>query len=248
MPDRFFCPKPPVAGTLVIEGDEARHLARVRRVARGECVELFDGKGTCYQAEVEEIGRDVVTLRVVGSSQVDVSGQCELTLACAVPKGDRLDWLVEKATELGVTRLIPLICERSVVDPRASKLDRLRRAVVESCKQSRRDILMEIESPTSWKSLLERENLGSCWVAHPLGQASELLSAARRSRTFTLAIGPEGGLTDQEVAEALERGWNRLNLGPLILRVETAALAGSALLLNLARLADPTANQPFEEV
>ena len=116
MLDRFYCPKPPIDGLAVLEGDEARHLIRVRRVDVGEMVELFDGRGSAYRAKVSSLGRDRVELTITGLSGEGGVARLSLTLATAVPKGERFDWLVEKATELGVSRLIPLVTERSVVD------------------------------------------------------------------------------------------------------------------------------------
>jgi 16S rRNA (uracil1498-N3)-methyltransferase len=130
--DRFYCPEPPIDGRMTLEGDEARHLIRVRRVGLGEGVEVFDGRGSVYRAEVSGLGRDRVDLTIRGVGPSGRPTACRLTLATAVPKGDRFDWLVEKATELGVARLVPLVTERSVVAPRSAKLDRLRRVIVEA--------------------------------------------------------------------------------------------------------------------
>jgi 16S rRNA (uracil1498-N3)-methyltransferase len=232
--DRFFCPDTPVDGRVVLEGDEARHLTRVRRVAVGECVELFDGRGCNLRAEVVALGRDRVELIVLESKVSDRLVGDSLTLASAVPKGDRFDWLVEKATELGVARLIPLVTERSVVDPRSTKLDRLRRVVVEASKQCRRDRLMELEPPRSWASVVESSREPVKLVAHPgaPGMASMGLNLAGRSAI--LAIGPEGGFTEAEVEAARSRGWQAVGLGATVLRIETAALAGCSTLLALA--------------
>ncbi len=236
MADRFFCPDTPVDGRLVLEGDEARHLARVRRVGLGECVELFDGRGSTHQGEVAALGRDRVELIVRESKVSERLGGWSLTLASAVPKGDRLDWLVEKATELGVARLIPLVTERSVVDPRSAKLDRLRRVVVEASKQCRRDWLMELDKPTPWASVVERSQDQIRLIAHPgaPGIAASGLNLAGRSAI--LAIGPEGGFTEAEVEAARSRGWLAVGLGSTVLRIETAGLAGSATLMALAEV------------
>src|SRR5262249_14951791 len=122
MADRFYCPDPAVEGRFVLQGDEARHLGRVRRVGLGEVVELFDGRGFATRAKVAGLARDRVELIGQGEPLPDREARCRLTLASAVPKGERFDWLVEKATELGVARLVPLLTERSVVDPGAAKL------------------------------------------------------------------------------------------------------------------------------
>jgi 16S rRNA (uracil1498-N3)-methyltransferase len=232
--DRFYCPDAPVDGLATLEGDEARHLARVRRVAAGECVELFDGKGRAFRAEVATLGRDRVGLRVLGPSPSLAPPACSLTLATAVPKGDRFDWLVEKATELGVARLVPLVTARSVVDPRGSKLDRLRRAVVESAKQCRRDSLMELAPPSPWASSVRDPSTPHRFLADPSGDPISSIARPPRGSSAILAIGPEGGFAPEEVAEAIALGWRPVALAAYTLRIETAALAGSATLLALA--------------
>jgi len=232
--DRFFCPDPPIDGRLTLTGDEARHLARVRRVGVGESVVTFDGRGATWRAEVRGIGRDRIDLAVLGPAAPGRVAPCELTLATALPKGDRVDWLVEKATELGVARLVPLRTERSVVDPRAGKLDRLRRLVVEAAKQSGRARLMEIADPLPWPDLLGRDASPVRLIAHPGGAPATAWPRAGRARGVVLAVGPEGGFTDAEVDAARAAGWLPADLGATLLRIETAGLAGSAIVLALA--------------
>jgi 16S rRNA (uracil1498-N3)-methyltransferase len=233
--DRSYCPGPWVDGRAMLIGDEAKHLSRVRRVGVGERVELFDGRGRIAEAEVAEIGRDRVELAILteGPGGRELDGR--LILATAVPKGERFDWLVEKATELGVTRLVPILTERSVVDPRAGKLERLRRLIVEACKQSGRSSLMELDDPVDWDEWLRFGNVGveTRLVAHPGGGR---IPEVEGGLNVTIAIGPEGGFTDTEIAGAEQAGYQRIGLGPTILRVETAALAACAgLLANLDR-------------
>ena len=236
--DRFYCPKPLVDGFATLEGDEARHLIRVRRVAVGESVELFDGRGVAYRAEVRSLGRDRVELEISGPTGSNRVASCSLTLATAVPKGDRFDWLVEKATELGVARLIPLVTERSVVDPRSSKIDRLRRVIVEASKQCRRDRLMELEAPTAWDSLVRSAREPTRLVAHPGGRGIASAGLRPGVESAILAIGPEGGFTVGEVDRAVGAGWTAVGLGSTILRIETAALAGCSTLLALVEAAE----------
>ncbi len=233
MADRCFCPDPPVEGRLVLEGDEARHLTRVRRVAVGEVVEVFDGKGFAARARVENAGKNRVDLTLFGEPIADRVAPCRLTLATAVPKGERFDWLVEKATELGVARLVPLITERSVVDPRDAKLDRLRRVIIEAAKQSGRNRLMELDFPTPWSSLARAPADETRLLAHPGGVPASAWHRIQHGSPVMLAIGPEGGFTEPEVALAVERGWQSVGLGATLLRIETAGLAGSAAIFAL---------------
>jgi 16S rRNA (uracil1498-N3)-methyltransferase len=228
--DRFYCPGPWVGSRATLVGDEAKHLARVRRVGVGDRVELFDGRGRIAEAEVAEIGRDRVELALLteGPGGRDLDGS--LILATAVPKGERFDWLIEKATELGVTRLVPILTERSVVDPRSSKLDRLRKLIIEACKQSGRSRLMELSEPVGWEEWLRFGKVGveTRLVAHPGGGR---IPEVKAGYNVTIAIGPEGGFTDAEITGAEQAGYQRIGLGPTILRVETAALAACAGLL-----------------
>ncbi len=234
MADRFHAPDPPVGDVLTLGGDEAHHLARVRRVGLGEFVVVFDGRGSTWNAEVLETSRDQVRLRIVETLPPSSPPACELTLATAMPKGDRADWLVEKATELGVARLQPLNTARSIVDPRSAKLEKLRRRVVEASKQCGRDWLMEIVEPIRWAELLAATSTPLRLVAHPGGLPALRWPRCDRDRAVTLAIGPEGGFTDEEVAQAQAAGWRVVGMGTTLLRVETAGLAVSALVLALA--------------
>lgn len=231
--DRCYCPGFDVGQACHLEGDEARHLARVRRVAVGAEVEVFDGRGRAAVAEVVEIGRDRVDLiprREVAGRQPP---RLRLILATAIPKGDRFDWLIEKATELGVERVVPLVTGRSTVDPRSTKLDRLRRAIVEACKQSRRDALLAIDEPIRWDRWLEGLDpaIGHRRIAHPGGGSLRDLAHDPSGGPVIVAIGPEGGWTDEEVDLAGREGFTSIHLTPTILRIETACIAAAARLL-----------------
>ncbi|HMB05625.1 MAG TPA: RsmE family RNA methyltransferase [Isosphaeraceae bacterium] len=233
MAERFYCPELSKDGRLALEGGEARHLARVRRLGPGDVVEVFDGRGFATRAEVVEAGRDRVELRTLGDPLADRAAACRLTLATAVPKGERFDWLIEKATELGVERLVPLVTERSVVDPRIAKLDRLRRVVVEAAKQCGRNRLMELDRPTPWPAFLAAQGETARWMAHPGGRSPSAWPRPRLGGRATLAIGPEGGFTEAEAEAAGAAGWRTIRLGATRLRIETAGLAGCSMLLAL---------------
>ena len=234
MAERFFCERGGDGVLVSLVGDEARHLARVRRIAVGETVELFNGRGFATLAEVMAVGRQGVELRPTGHPLPDRVAPVDLTLATAVPKGERFDWLIEKATELGVTRLIPIVTERSVVDPRPAKLERLRRAVIEACKQCGRNRLMTIEQACRWDDLLTTAGSGTRYLAHPHGIALPAWPCPTRGGAAWMAIGPEGGFTEPEVARAREVGWVPVGLGSSLLRIETAGVVGCARVLALA--------------
>jgi 16S rRNA (uracil1498-N3)-methyltransferase len=249
MYDRFYCSRPisdrsgdvadAVGACITLDGSEAHHLAHVMRAKPGARVVLFDGSGAEFTAEVLRVGRSHVELTIVDGRNVDRELDFDLTLAVALPKGERQSWLVEKGVELGVTRIVPLIAARSVAQPIDKALDRLRRTVVEASKQCGRNRRMEIEAPRRWAEFAAESSPSACrMVAHPGGGAPpasrgirelrDLIAAADR---VMAAIGPEGGFTDEEIAAAVAAGWTPVDLGPRILRVETAALFAAATVL-----------------
>jgi 16S rRNA (uracil1498-N3)-methyltransferase len=237
--ERFFCSTRTRDGRIRLDGDESRHLSRVRRLGPGAVVEVFDGQGWAAHAAVTAVGKEWVDLRVLEELQSGREAVCRLTLATAVPKGERFDWLVEKATELGVDRLVPIVTERSVVDPRAAKLERLRRLVIEASKQCGRNRLMVLHQPIAWARWLEEASpMAPRLVAHPGGLPPQQWTKARRGGESALAVGPEGGFTEEEIAAARAAGWEIVSLGSSLLRIETAALAGCAAILALAAEAE----------
>ncbi len=229
---RFYCPEPPRSGRFSLQAEESRHLLRVCRHVPGDVVEIFDGRGFATAARIVESGQDAAVLVAEGPPIPDTPAPCILTLATAIPKGDRFDWLVEKATELGVARLIPLRCEHSVVDPRGSKLDRLRRTIVEACKQAGRNSLMVLDTPSRWTDLVASSAQPFRFLGHPAGLPPSRWPRLTGPCEVVLAIGPEGGLSPAEHDLALAAGWLPIRLAPHVLRVETAGLAGAAALLS----------------
>jgi 16S rRNA (uracil1498-N3)-methyltransferase len=204
--------------------DEAteHHLRKVLRLREGEPVSVTDGEGRWTIGSVRIDGSSL-RLEAAGDITTESPRGEPFTIATAMPKGDRLDWLVQKVTELGVDRIVLLHAERSVVrwqaDRVASQLSRLQRIADEACRQSRRVWRVTIEHPVEAASVL-----GDFVVAEPEGRR---LGPNDRS----VAIGPEGGWTPDE----LERAQDRVSLGANILRTETAAVATSALCVTFER-------------
>ena len=228
MSERFFLETPLRGETCVLAGDEARHLAAVMRAAVGDEVVVFDGGGSEYLASIASLRKQQVELTIVERREVSRELHKELTLAVALPKGERQKWLVEKATELGVTRLVPLVTERGVAQPVDAALARLRRTVIEASKQCGRNHLLEIEVPQAAISYFAAADPESTrWIGDASG--GDFVAAQAGSSSVIAAIGPEGGFAPAEVASARDAGWQVVSLGKRILRVETAALAFAAL-------------------
>ena len=225
MADRYFVEPPIVADRAVVAGAEAHHLIHVMRCGPGGRVTLFDGSGCEFAAVVRRVGRSEVELDVLDRREIDRELPMRLTLGVALPKGDRQRWLVEKAVEVGIGRLVPLATERGVAQPVANAIERLRRSVIEASKQCGRNRLMEIAEPRAWSDFLVDTRTAGCrLLAHPAAEGCITGTGPDVGGETVLAVGPEGGFTDAEVARAIEAGWRAVDLGPRILRVETAAI------------------------
>ena len=229
MSERFFITTQPTGDRAVLEGDEARHLTRVLRAKVGDTVSLFDGRGREWPARVAAIGRDRVELDTAEPAIDPQPAGIPVTLAVALPKGDRQKWMVEKLTELGAARLIPLETTRGVAEATASAQARLERVVIEACKQCGRNTLMEISAGRPLDRLLAEVPAGACVViAHPGGTPLDVAAMPTTATEIIALVGPEGGFTDEELGVADRAGVIRISLGPHILRVETAAIALAA--------------------
>ena len=238
MADRFFVNGPITPPAAMLAGAEAHHLIHVLRAKPGLVVTLFDGGGAEYGAHVVRVGRSEVELAIDERREVDRELRVRLILGISLPKQERQRWLVEKAVELGVAHLVPLLTRRTVAQPSAEAIDRMRRVVIEASKQCGRNRLMEIapgQSPTDF--------FQSCpaahprWLAHPggLSLATAFSQVVRPpAAEIALAIGPEGGFVDEEVAASARDGWQTVDLGARILRIETAACGLAAIAALLA--------------
>ena len=242
MADRFYTPDPLPPGEYVLSGPEAHHLATVRRFGPGDRVVLFNGDGHDYPAEVVAADRKRTVLTVGEPVAVDRESPVRVEVAAALPKGDRGDFLVEKLTELGVARFVPLLTARTVVEPKEVRLDKLRQAVVEASKQCGRNVLMVVAPLTRWSDYLAASRTdGPRVVLHTAdGLSLGAVAVGSGGRAVTVAVGPEGGFTGEEVAAAEGAGWRRASLGPRVLRVETAAIAAAAAVSSLAGRASST--------
>ena len=228
MSERFFVTPPIVGDRAALTGDEARHLAAVMRTSVGDEVELFDGSGAEFVGRVVALGKHAVELTIAERRVVSRELPFELTLAVALPKGDRQKWLVEKATELGVTRVVPLMTQRGVAQPVEAALDRLRRTVIESSKQCGRNVLLEIAPARQVDDYFKAVPQEACrLIADPGGLPFPKVERAQ-AQPMIIAIGPEGGFAPAELAAAHSAGWQAVSLGKRILRVETAAIAMAA--------------------
>ena len=204
MSERFFLEVAPRGPTASLAGDEARHLARVLRAKVGDTVRVFDGSGTEWPARIDSIGRDRVDLVLGEPILPPAKNGRSLTLAVALPKGDRQKWMVEKLTELGADRLLPLVTIRGVAEATPAAVERLKRCVIEACKQCGRSTLLEIAEPRPLAACVAEKppdvvGLVADPGGIPIGGVISPSSAKHAADVLAL-VGPEGGFTDEELA------------------------------------------------
>ncbi len=231
MPARFYC-RDIEGPSAELDDAESHHALHVLRMNVGDDVELFDGSGQSAAATITSISRKTVCLSIGTLTPATAVARSRLIVAAAPPRGDRLKSMVEKLTELGVSEFIPLRTVRSVVDPRQSRLDKLRATVIGAMKQCGRNELMTIQEATEFSAVLRNASQAkqSIRIAHPGESASE--ASGLQARDTLLLIGPEGGFTREEVLQATDYGAQRLSWPDGILRIETASVAFSALLIH----------------
>ena len=211
----------------VLPADEAHHCRHVLRLKDGDTVNIFDGRGHEAQCAIVKITNQAVQLNVLTQTSTPAL-RCRITLAQAVPKKS-MDLIVQKATELGVTAIVPVLSERTIVriDEDAAKLDRWREIALESCKQCGNNWLPVIEPPrkaTEFFANAGKFDLKLIASLQPGAQPLKQILPAQMPASVLVLIGPEGDFTPVEISEACNAGCLPLSLGPLILRAETAAI------------------------
>lgn len=226
-------PLSPDADVLLPEA-AAYHVARVLRLRAGASVTAFDGSGSDYRCEVLEVRGDEVRVRVGARTAGLPESPLRITLVQAVSRSERMDWTLQKATELGVRTIVPVLSARSVVrlDERQAerKLRHWQAIVAAACEQCGRSVVPEVRAPRELARHLDsaaRE--GQRLVLSPSGPSS-LAGLASVGTRVELLIGPEGGLEDAELDRAVGAGFTPVRLGPRVLRTETAGMVALAVL------------------
>ena len=213
------------AGRLSLPRAEAHHVRDVLRLGVGDDLELFDAAGATAAGRIVVVASDGVAVDV-GPVDHAVRPSVALTVAAAVPKGDRADWMVEKLSELGVARFVPVAAGRSVVVPGGrNKVERWERLAVESAKQCRRAGVMVVDAVTPVAAVLAGP---AGWILSTAGDVRPAAGMAVPAE-LTVLVGPEGGWTADELAAAAAAGWVAVELTRTVLRVETAAIAVAAV-------------------
>lgn len=234
--NRVHVSEPLSAHTRVeVGGTAANHIARVLRLKTGDAITAFDGRGGEYEARIDTVRKDRVLLSVGAHHAIERESPLAATLAQGISRGERMDFVVQKATELGVRRIVPLITERTVVrlDARQAeaKVRHWRSIVVAACEQCGRNSVPEIAAPgglTAFLSAVSAVPGAARIVLSPHGGV-QLRDIEARAGAVIL-IGPEGGLSDAELEASGHSGFQPVRLGPRVLRTETAVIAALAVI------------------
>lgn len=224
-----------IGDQLALPAQAAEHVARVLRMVAGDALSLFNGDGRDYQATLLTAGKRGVTVSIGNVREAATQSPLALTLAQAIGRGDKMDWIVQKATELGVVRIVPLLTERTQVQldgARARKrVEHWHAVAVGACEQSGRSVLPEVTAPLAlaeWLTQIGAES-GLRLALEP-GAESRMRTLRFTLPRGILAVGPEGGLSEGDLQRLHAAGFSGVSLGPRILRTETAGLAALAAL------------------
>jgi 16S rRNA (uracil1498-N3)-methyltransferase len=235
---RFYVPQPQIEnGVLKVEGEEVKHIRKVLRLKAGDEILVFDGLGKEFEGTIAEEGLSSVVIRIKNVYSSKRDSPLEVTLAQSLLKGEKMDYLIQKATELGVEEIIPFLSSRSI--PLLEKSKRIRRhqrwerIAIEASKQCGRGVIPEIESLQDYSGMLQKASPNALrlilWEREG-AKLKEILERSKERKRIFCVIGPEGGFSGGEVDEAKGVGFIPVTLGRRILRAETASLCFLSIL------------------
>jgi 16S rRNA (uracil1498-N3)-methyltransferase len=220
---RFFIDAPLSLGQHELPEAQAHYIGRVLRHAVGDAVQLFDGSGQEYLGELIEVGKKSVRVELRESLAGMAESPLSIHLGQGLSRGERMDWAIQKATELGANQISPIVstrCEVRLKDERADKrMAHWRQIAISACEQCGRSSLPQINPPIPLEQWLEQVEADLKLVLHPV---AEPWASHPQPASLAMLIGPEGGLSEDEVQQAMARGFHAARLGPRVLRTETA--------------------------
>lgn len=224
-----YCPQSTIGSIVELDENEFHHL-QVLRVREGEALNIFDGKGNLYQGKLAAINKKTATVSVSELVKSELAPTAELHIAIAPTKNiDRTEWFIEKATEIGIHQITPVICRRS--ERRVVRIDRLDKVVLSAAKQSLHLHLTALNNTISLADFLEanKDSASKKFIAYCEEHSTHLKDRFQKGESITVLIGPEGDFTAEEVSLAKECGFEAVSLGESRLRTETAGVMVSAV-------------------
>lgn len=214
----------------------ANHIAKALRLAVGDALVVFDGRGGEYDAVIQRIDRGHVDVKTGAFRDVERESPVEVGLVQGLPEADKMDWILQKAVQLGAAWVQPIVCDRSVVrlsgDRAARRQSHWQRVMIAACEQSGRNHVPPLHATLAFRDWAAQAGEARRWMLMP-GAPETLAGQPRPDGPVQLLVGPEGGLSERELDIALTVGFKPLSLGPRILRAETAPLAALAAMQTL---------------
>ena len=240
MPRFFINSKDVFDDNINVTGEDYNHIKKVLRLKCGEIITLSDGEGLEYVTEIVEFGDGFVHTKVIESFKNTTEPPVKVTLYQGLPKSDKMDFIIQKSVELGISKIVPVLTERTVVrldseKDALKKCERWNRISLEAAKQCNRGIIPKIEIPISFKEAIKQtENKVLSLIPYEKEAKNSLKQVLERVGSISeisVFIGPEGGFAEQEIEEAVSSGLSSVTLGPRILRTETAGIAVLSILM-----------------
>ena len=234
---RFFVPQECIRGDIaLITGREAHHILKVMRLKKGDHIEVFDGSGRRYKGKILDTYAKKLKLKIKSVQQQRQNSNLQLALGQALPKKNKMDYIVEKATELGVDVIIPLQTARTIVKlDKTKQLTRQKRwqmIAQEAAKQSGRTTVPDVKKLSTWPDVLSLNDfdlkLLPC-LNEKAQQIKDILRAQNKTKRIILFIGPEGGFTPSEIEKAIDAGCTAVSLGANVLKSDTATVSALAM-------------------
>lgn len=227
----FYIDSPIQAAHIVLNEETSKHIGQVLRMQSGEQIHLTDGYGNLYLAEITDNHRKKCSVSIIRTQTISASNNSVTIAISLIKNASRFEWFIEKATELGVTEIIPLLCDRT--EKQSFKIDRIKTIAISAMLQSKQCYLPQISEPIRFKKIIEQDNFQQKFIAHcEEGKEKKQLStfASSSNSSSIILIGPEGDFSIDEIQTAIQNNFVPVSLGDTRLRTETAGVAAAALL------------------
>lgn len=226
-----------IADAVALSAEASQHVGTVLRMQPGAAITLFNGEGWEALAKITEVRKKQVVVVIDAASRRSCESPKAIHLAQAISKGDKMEWVVQKAVELGVASITPLITERCAVkldtERMSKKVHQWQAIAISACEQCGRTVVPVVQMPLKWEAFLKQPITGQGYILNPEG-GSSWRDYAFDTTDLSLVIGPEGGLSPDEIRQAQDAGFRPLTLGPRVLRTETAAITALSVLQAVA--------------
>lgn len=235
MPHFYINPKDIKDNSFIVEDEQFHYLSTVRRFSVGNEINIFDGLGNSYKARIDIVDKKQIKGTILSSKTLILPNK-KVSLYTAIPKGERFDWLIEKASEIGISRIVPTIYTRSVIkELSTNKIERYKKISISASSQSWRADIMPIETPKKFSEIVETLNQKNTLNILPYESEEKdtIYKVVENNKHINIFIGPEGGFDNMEISLALKNNFKIVTLGKNILRVETAGIVAASIVLTM---------------